>query len=236
MPHGYNGKILHVNLTTADLTVEEPEENFYRKYMGGGAMGLHYLLKEMPAGADPLGPEYNAHNAELMTKFTKEYNAPRSADVQTDLDDLTRSNIIGFYKDGIISRATARSMLIDIGFTEAAADIFLDAADYDQIRKERKDLVQLALDLYDSGTITYEEAESRLRSSGLETLEIERALQKLYELSQKRIKWPSMSDAMSFLKRGLISIQDYEGVVKRQGYTEFWIDKYVKQNIKMGEE
>ena len=172
---------------------------------------------------------YNAHNAELMTKFTKEYNAPRSADVQTDLDDLTRSNIIGFYKDGIINRTTARSMLIDIGFTEAAADIFLDAADYDQIRKERKDLVQLALDLYDSGTITYEEAENRLRSSGLETIEIERALQKLYELSQKRIKWPSMSDAMSFLKRGLISIQDYEGVVKRQGYTEFWIDKYVKR-------
>lgn len=57
MPHGYNGKILHVNLTTGDLTVEEPEEKFYRQYMGGSAMGLHYLLKEMPAGADPLGPD-----------------------------------------------------------------------------------------------------------------------------------------------------------------------------------
>jgi aldehyde:ferredoxin oxidoreductase len=57
MPHGYNGKILHVNLTTGDLTVEEPEEKFYRKYMGGSAMGLYYLLKEMPAGVDPLGPD-----------------------------------------------------------------------------------------------------------------------------------------------------------------------------------
>jgi len=57
MPHGYNGKLLHVNLTTGDLTVEEPEEKFYRKYMGGSAMGLYYLLKEMPAGADPLGPD-----------------------------------------------------------------------------------------------------------------------------------------------------------------------------------
>ena len=26
MPHGYNGKILHVNLTTGDLTVEEPPD------------------------------------------------------------------------------------------------------------------------------------------------------------------------------------------------------------------
>ncbi|MFQ5616840.1 MAG: aldehyde ferredoxin oxidoreductase N-terminal domain-containing protein [Anaerolineales bacterium] len=57
MPHGYNGKILHVDLTTGDLTIEEPEEKFYRKYMGGSAMGLYYLLKEMPAGVDPLGPD-----------------------------------------------------------------------------------------------------------------------------------------------------------------------------------
>jgi aldehyde:ferredoxin oxidoreductase len=57
MPHGYNGKILHVNLTTDELSIEEPDEKFYRKYMGGSAMGLYYLLKEMPVGADPLGPD-----------------------------------------------------------------------------------------------------------------------------------------------------------------------------------
>lgn len=57
MPTGYNGKILHVNLTTGELTVEAPPESFYRKYMGGSALNMHYLLKEMPAGADPLGPD-----------------------------------------------------------------------------------------------------------------------------------------------------------------------------------
>ena len=57
MPHGYNGKILHVDLTKATLTVETPPEQFYRTYMGGSAMGLYYILKEMPAGVDPLAPE-----------------------------------------------------------------------------------------------------------------------------------------------------------------------------------
>ena len=57
MPNGYNGKILHVDLTKGELTVEEPEEAFYRKYLGGSAMGMHYILREMPQGADPLGPE-----------------------------------------------------------------------------------------------------------------------------------------------------------------------------------
>ena len=57
MPNGYNGKILHVDLTKGALTVEEPDEAFYRKYMGGSAMGMHYILRGMPKGADPLGPE-----------------------------------------------------------------------------------------------------------------------------------------------------------------------------------
>lgn len=57
MPHGYNGKILHVDLTHSQLTVETPPESFYRMYMGGSAMGLYYILKEMPKGADALGPD-----------------------------------------------------------------------------------------------------------------------------------------------------------------------------------
>lgn len=57
MPHGYNGKILHVNLTSGEISVESPGEAFYRKYMGGSALALYYILNSMPAGADPLGPD-----------------------------------------------------------------------------------------------------------------------------------------------------------------------------------
>ena len=57
MSYGYTGKILHVNLTTSEIKVEEPEEQFYRTYMGGSAMGMYYVLKETPAGAEALSPE-----------------------------------------------------------------------------------------------------------------------------------------------------------------------------------
>jgi aldehyde:ferredoxin oxidoreductase len=57
MPNGYHGKVLHVDLTRGSLEIEEPEEKFYRHYMGGSALGMYYLLKHTPAGADPLGPE-----------------------------------------------------------------------------------------------------------------------------------------------------------------------------------
>ena len=57
MPYGYNGKILHVNLSTKEITTEEPSQEFYRKYFGGSALAMHYILKEMPKGADPLGSD-----------------------------------------------------------------------------------------------------------------------------------------------------------------------------------
>ena len=57
MPKGYTGKILHVDLSSATISVESPSEEFYRKYLGGSALNLYYLLKEMPSGADPFGPE-----------------------------------------------------------------------------------------------------------------------------------------------------------------------------------
>lgn len=57
MPFGYHGKILHVDLTASRIEIEEPPESFYRRYMGGSAMGAYYLLKHTPAGVDPLSPE-----------------------------------------------------------------------------------------------------------------------------------------------------------------------------------
>lgn len=57
MPYGYSGQILHVDLSKGALEVEKPSENFYRKYMGGSAMGLYYIMKYVPKNADPNGPE-----------------------------------------------------------------------------------------------------------------------------------------------------------------------------------
>jgi aldehyde:ferredoxin oxidoreductase len=54
---GYTGKILHVDLETQSIEVEEPEEGFYRRYLGGSGFIAYYLLKEVPAEVDALDPE-----------------------------------------------------------------------------------------------------------------------------------------------------------------------------------
>ena len=57
MPYGYNGKILHVNLSTGETWVDEHDTAWYRTYLGGRNIALYYLLNELPVGADPLGSE-----------------------------------------------------------------------------------------------------------------------------------------------------------------------------------
>jgi len=57
MPHGYNGKILRVNLSENKIWTEEPEEVIYRRYLGGGAMSCYYLLKELKPKIDPLSAD-----------------------------------------------------------------------------------------------------------------------------------------------------------------------------------
>ena len=54
MAKSYTGKIVHVDLNKAKVSIEEPDESFYRFYLGGSALGLSYILRHMEPGIDPL--------------------------------------------------------------------------------------------------------------------------------------------------------------------------------------
>jgi aldehyde:ferredoxin oxidoreductase len=54
--HGYNGKLLMVDLTKGEIHVEEEDPGFYRTYLGGGLMGTYYVYRLTQTGIDPLAP------------------------------------------------------------------------------------------------------------------------------------------------------------------------------------
>jgi len=57
MNFGFMGKILRVNLENHTITVEEINEAWARKYLGGVGLATKYFYEEVPRGVDPLGPE-----------------------------------------------------------------------------------------------------------------------------------------------------------------------------------
>ncbi len=57
MSNGFTGTILRVNLTTGAIEKQNFGEDFYRMYLGGGAFGAYFLLKESSPDLDALAEE-----------------------------------------------------------------------------------------------------------------------------------------------------------------------------------
>jgi aldehyde:ferredoxin oxidoreductase len=55
--NGYGGQILRVNLTEGKITKEPTPPAVARDFIGGRGFGIYFLLKEVPKGINPLGPE-----------------------------------------------------------------------------------------------------------------------------------------------------------------------------------
>ena len=55
--NGYGGSILHVNLETGKITKTPTPAEVARDYIGGRGFGIYFLFREVPKGAEPLGPE-----------------------------------------------------------------------------------------------------------------------------------------------------------------------------------
>jgi aldehyde:ferredoxin oxidoreductase len=57
MPDGYTGKLLFVDLTSGAVEEETPDEDTYRRFLGGAGLGARMLYTRMKPGVDSLGPE-----------------------------------------------------------------------------------------------------------------------------------------------------------------------------------
>ena len=56
MVGGFAGKILRIDLANATTQVERLDELLLRRYLGGGLLGVYFLLRETPPGQDPYDP------------------------------------------------------------------------------------------------------------------------------------------------------------------------------------
>lgn len=54
--HGYSGRLARIDLSTGNISLESPPEDYYRRYLGGRGFILPILLRELQPGVDPLGP------------------------------------------------------------------------------------------------------------------------------------------------------------------------------------
>jgi len=170
---------------------------------------------------------YNPDRAQKLLEFTKELNTDEGYLTLDVASDLTRGNILQFYKRGIISEAVAIIYLGMIGINAAASRLFLENIDYEIELKKRDQDTDLILDRYRYELATYDKTEQDLRDLNLSYRETEEAIHDLRRLQDRRNKTPSKADLDKFLKAGLIEAAEYTGMLEEMGYSPYWAAKYL---------
>ena len=59
MNYGFMGQLLRVDLTNQKIRVEDTNQDWAKKFIGGSGLATKYFYEEVPGGVDPLGPENN---------------------------------------------------------------------------------------------------------------------------------------------------------------------------------
>ncbi len=171
---------------------------------------------------------YSDLNAERLTAFTLRLNAPKATEDVDELAKLTRASVIGFFEDGIIDATRARSLLLDLGVSEQATDLFITAKEGDIERADRKAQIQLIVDQQRAGILQFDEAQDKLSGLGLETREQELAITKLLREKAVKTLLPPRGSLDKMFKAQVISREDYLATLQLRGYSEVWAGRFLE--------
>lgn len=171
---------------------------------------------------------YDSDKAQRLSDFTIELNGEKVADDDTGLLELSRTNILGFYEDGLLEKNEATELLLGIGLSPEATHLYLTSVDMNEERLERKAETSLILDRAKAGIITFEQGQDRLAELNLETREFAKALTRLIREKAQRTKLPTKADLDKMLMKDIINDNEYKETLQLLGYSEVWTDRLHK--------
>ena len=124
--YGYRGKILRINLTKRNITIEELRKNDTDGFIGGSGLGSKFLYGELEKGTDPLGPGNVLIFSTGPMTGTKLFNSNRfSAIAKSPLTGIFAEASAGGYWGGTFKRC-GYDVLIVQGMSETPVCIIVD--------------------------------------------------------------------------------------------------------------
>lgn len=186
------------------------------------------VLNETEVTRAHLDLGYDENKAAKLTEFVLKLNQGVIDEEGEDLGRLSRTAILGFFRDGLLTEDRTRTLLVAGGATPQTAELWIASVKLAEESDERREAVALIIDQTVSGVITPDEAEQRIRGLGLETIEVERAMIMLTRALERRVKLPTQDDAEKLFLSGIIQIADYKDVLERLGFAPKWVTAYAQ--------
>lgn len=166
------------------------------------------VLKEDDVYNAYLDAGYNPENARRMTDFTVLYESDETT-------GLTRSSVVSAYKKGIITKEQLTEFFEGFGYTEEVQKFWVEMAEYEKALIEMDATTKELLALHRMGDITTVEVKQKLEELELPEVYINTVMAKLHSSRSERVKIPSQSQLVDWLKLELITdIQFKERMVK----------------------
>jgi len=165
---------------------------------------------------------YSLKDAERLMQFYKMMKHKEGR-------DLTRSMIVKGYLDKLLTKDMAIEYLQNLGYDKDEAEFIIQLAETEQAHKEIKDQIKLYEELYIRGAITEDEFKQKLQDLNISLTKMEYELEKAKMKKQKAVKLPSKEDMIKWLKLGIIDEDTFRNLMSQRGYSDQFIDYYVKE-------
>jgi len=170
---------------------------------------------------------YDQEHAEKMAEFTVKYN--QGAD-----KELTKGQILTGYKEKILTRADALTLLTDLDYPEAMAEYFILTEDYKEAKDLQDDIIANIKDRYQNNLADEFTTRSRLNSLNLTGERIAVLMDRWKIKKLIDVKLPSKTDLDKFLAAKIITLDTYRVEMDRLGYNTRYTDWYEKLSAMKG--
>ena len=171
---------------------------------------------------------YNQERADKLTEFTLELNKENNVLDVTDISELSRSNILEFFRLGIITEEVAYGMLLQIGFDVATAALWIQDVNLKEEIKERAAEAALVVAQAKSGVISFEQANDELVNMNLTSTEVLKYQRQLTTQKAEQNRLPSKTDLDKMLSSDIIAEETYRDTMAKLGYSDVWTQRYIE--------
>jgi len=164
---------------------------------------------------------YDDEHALKLAEFTVRYNAQAKR-------DITKSQIVEAYKEGLINRQEAFDLLKHIDYPDAEAEFILYLAEFERNKEYQQQIIHNIGERYKNNLIDEFEARSRLGQLNLPSEQIDILIDRWNIDKYEAMKMPSKTDLEKMLRNGIISEDDYRQEMYKLGYDWRYIEWYAK--------
>ena len=165
---------------------------------------------------------YKPEDAELLTEFA-------FRGISNDERDLTKSEIVGMYEDGLMDGSDVVQALIKMGYDNEEANQILKQADFNISKAARTDAVNYVKEMFLSGQMDRAQAQSELSNAGVKSKGIDRYLLAWERSKTIEVKVLSLADIRRLHSKRLIKQPFVLEALRALHYNEFAISKLIEE-------